>query len=483
MTRVAKLLLVVSGTMQAAIFVTVAFRRIIDADEGIYLLASRLVFEHKLPYRDFLYLQTPLLPYVYGLWMKFVGASWISGRILSVVIATALGTMLQFHVYSQTKKWLAGLFAFAIYLSSPDILGWSTTVKTYPLSGLLLFGAYASLFESSSIGAAASGLLFGLAVDTRLYVAGALPIFLVWVHSNRKSFLHFLAAFAVAIAPNLCFLLASPAAYVFGNLGLHAIRSNRGLIGDFVQKGHILGELAGDVQFCWLLIIASVFVLIFGTQSVAAKRSLALGLSLALISLLPTPTYLQYFCLAVPFLVTATVCAVSGAVDQAQSNWGKSLVVVASAGLVLTCIGLSLAKGQYQQYTNGIPGMRLISWKWETASRVSGAIDEMTRPGEAVLSSWPGYIFDSKASAFPGTENQSGLAVSAALSRAQLDRYRIISNEQINRIILGHLVRVAAVGNSNSPPGMQPAPEYQSLLRQAGYRRIYAIGDTSVWVW
>ena len=65
--RACKRLLIPVFLVQLIPFLTVARHRLIDGDEGFYLMASRLVFEHRVPYRDFFFTQTPLLPFVYGL--------------------------------------------------------------------------------------------------------------------------------------------------------------------------------------------------------------------------------------------------------------------------------------------------------------------------------------------------------------------------------------------------------------------------------
>src|SRR5574340_1216606 len=57
----------------------------INEDEGWYLYASKLVYEGKLPYLDFSYTQTPLLPFVYGLPQWCFGTSLYIGRITSVL--------------------------------------------------------------------------------------------------------------------------------------------------------------------------------------------------------------------------------------------------------------------------------------------------------------------------------------------------------------------------------------------------------------
>src|SRR5881296_1377272 len=58
--------------------------RRVDADEGFYATAARLVWQGKAPYKDFFYQQAPLLPYVYS-WIWGVHArSLLNMRFLSV---------------------------------------------------------------------------------------------------------------------------------------------------------------------------------------------------------------------------------------------------------------------------------------------------------------------------------------------------------------------------------------------------------------
>src|SRR5437867_11312592 len=77
--------------LMAAVFVPMSFFRLIDDDEGTYLLVSRLGIEGRRPYHDFFYPQTFLLPYVYGAWMRLVGYSWYGPRLPSAFAPIALG--------------------------------------------------------------------------------------------------------------------------------------------------------------------------------------------------------------------------------------------------------------------------------------------------------------------------------------------------------------------------------------------------------
>src|SRR5689334_11737193 len=98
------LLLVIVFASELFFFTAVAWHRFVDGDEGFYLLASRLVLEHKKPYVDFFYTQAPLLPYVYGIWDKLAGVTWTSAKLLSALLTAGLGTLVAQHIYNETRS-------------------------------------------------------------------------------------------------------------------------------------------------------------------------------------------------------------------------------------------------------------------------------------------------------------------------------------------------------------------------------------------
>src|SRR5580700_4832555 len=87
---------------QLLLFAFIALHRFIDADEGAYLLASRLILLHKKPYVDFFYNQAPLLPYIYAAWMKLAGVSWRSAKLFSALLTSVLGTLVYLDVVRRT---------------------------------------------------------------------------------------------------------------------------------------------------------------------------------------------------------------------------------------------------------------------------------------------------------------------------------------------------------------------------------------------
>lgn len=116
-------------------------------------------------------------------------------------------------------------------------------------------------------------------------------------------------------------------------------------------------------------------------RSQQARRSLALALALIFVSLLPTPTFLQYFCVAMPFLIVSVVCGVSEKIQGLGSISLKRRAVAFYAVLLPAAITLSFRRQQYRQLTHGIPGTALGDWKWDAAARVSGVIDELAAKG------------------------------------------------------------------------------------------------------
>src|SRR5437016_4568472 len=69
-TRTERLALIPIALLLGVVLLVVSRLRLVDGDEGFYLLAAKSVYHGKVLYRDFFYTQMPLLPYVYGLWMK-----------------------------------------------------------------------------------------------------------------------------------------------------------------------------------------------------------------------------------------------------------------------------------------------------------------------------------------------------------------------------------------------------------------------------
>lgn len=503
MTRTAKLLLVPVLLFQILFFSFIAVHRFIDGDEGFYLLASRLILMHKKPYLDFFYTQAPLLPYVYAIWMKCTAVSWVSAKLFSAFLTALLGSLLYEHVCRGTRSWLAAVAAVILFASSTLIFAFFPVVKTYSLAGLFLFAAYVVVSRLSAASPrwliGTGGLLLGLSVDTRSYLLLLAPLFLWWISRNsdagtrRTSILWFLGGFTIAMFPCLYLFVSSPDAFLFNNLGYHAIRSDEGLIGMWGEKlvavlVFFLGREGGSngIQDSILFAISLAFVSSIHKQGHPPRFAFQIALVLGIISILPTPVHPQYFCLCIPFLLVTAVSVVNDLFAGLEKS--RSRLVAAAACVALFGIYVAASANDFSRYLitgDGVPGLRQDfekgGWKLQRVLQVSKAIDQIAFPGEAVASFWPGYIFQTKAIPFPGLENDFGVPCAGQLSSENRSRYHIVSWDEIESDFASRRPRIVVLGNPNRLMDRAMGDTTKSRLRVDGYTVVRSIGDTSIY--
>ena len=457
------------GAAQLVIFVPIALLRYVDVDEGYYLAAAVLVLDGERPYVDFFYQQMPLFPYVYGAWAELVGESWFRARLLSAICATAAGVLLFEHV-RRRRGILVASSAVVLYATSTLVLAWLPLAKTYALTTLLLVAAYVAvdrgdLRHRHAVGA---GLLVGLAIDVRLLFAAVVPAF-VWHVARHESSAAparlrvgtFAGGLGLGLLPSLVFFALDPERFWFDNVGAHAVRSSEGLVGDLGQKARLIESLLGigtpagaEPQFV-LLVAGGVAATAVAVR--ARRLPLALGIAalISLASILPTPAYPQYFCVAVPFLAVATAEALGGL---------RRLAVPLGAVLALyVAIGLAVSVRTVRMF----PDQRIAA-----VEEVADAIDARTRPGERVVVSWAGYLFGTHARPAPGSGNDFEPRFAAALAPHQARYYRLTSAVDVERAIASGEARVIVVKRWHD---LAPLPRWEQAAARSGYRRVATI--------
>jgi 4-amino-4-deoxy-L-arabinose transferase-like glycosyltransferase len=501
MNRTCKLLLAPVFLALLCFFLFVSRHRFIDGDEGFYLLASRLVLAHETPYLDFFYTQAPLLPYVYATWMKFVGVTWVSGRTLPALLTTLLGLLVFWHICRVTGKSVAGLTAVVLFAASTFIFAWYPIAKTYSLAGMFLFSAYVIVSRLSTVSSpwwmACSGLLLGLSVDTRSYIAGVAPVFVWWIiQQSEKSrrlanTLWFLGGLAIGIVPSAFLFVLSPDRYLFNNLGYHAIRSGEGLIGEWRSKVHVarlvmVGPDNNGLQFGMVSTVCIILAFLLRKCATVSVLGFLIAFFLGLISILPTPAYSQYFCLCMPFLIASVVCLVSDYFSSSRSSGVRWLATVVLACLFVGYLVLGAAGFRDYLFTgSNVIGMDdpddAPNWTLQGVREVSRAIDQVTLPGEGVAGLWPGYVFESQAAPYPGFENNFGWGVSWQLTPQERAKYHVLSPEDITSGFAAHVPRVVVLGNDVLQDDPR-APQIAGILKANGYTLARSIGNASIYV-
>ena len=293
--------------VQLIVIWPIANTRVFDGDEGFYAIAAKLVSHGKEPYFDFWFQHAPLLPYVYGAWTRLTGESFQNLRNLSVVLTVALGVILYAHVAHRFSRRL-GMVATVLYITSGWVFGWYSTYKSYALSTLLLFVAYVLVAAAdrsttpSTTRWFAAGILVGLSVDVRLFFIAVVPVFAYYTidrnrsHAARYTNIPVLAGgLVVGLLPSLFFFVRDSRRFLSDTLLSQTSRSDTSLLDSLVQKLRTLEGVFENAQFLVLIGAAVAVAIIAFVTHRRLPLAIAVAAALAVVSLIPTPTYDQYF--------------------------------------------------------------------------------------------------------------------------------------------------------------------------------------------
>jgi hypothetical protein len=482
-------------------FSLAATMRGLDDDEGCYSLAAKLVGEGRILYHDFFFNQTFLLPYVYAAWMKLVGPSWYGLRLLSALLVSGLGVLVYLHVVTVTRRRSLGLLAVVLLATSSVAAVWLNVIKTYALSALLLFASYMAVHAGRwpLASAATAGWLLGLAIDTRVLLVVAAPLYLVKLareprttHSGGR-LVWFAAALGAALLPNVFFFVQGPDVYWFNILGNAAIRhAGDGFVQDFPQKLRILLQAFGilnppgpiGLQFALLVLLYVYKIAMNWVERRAVSFHVYLVAALAITFLTPTPAYHQYFAVLLPFLVVGAVSAVSDAYDDDRSGSPAHRRLLCLLGVVLAFYLLA-APLVYYRLTTPTPltatGIDVDTQIIPVVRRVSQAIDAAAASSRPVITWWEGYMLESSHALLPRMENHFGfLDFSPRLDEAQRQRYRFISDAELEQAIRGQEADVVVLGDLGTTPELRR--RYHQILVESGFRVREVVAGTEIYV-
>ena len=492
----------------AAVFVPMGRARLVDGDEGFSIMAAKLVNQGRAPYIDFFYQQMFLHPYAYALWLRIFGTTWYAARSLSVCLAILLGVLVYFHALRVTGRQTLGLLAAALFAFAGSGAGWFTVVKTFALSTLFLFGAYAMVFTGASPRwrCFVSGLFLGLAVDVRLHIIAAFPAFAIQflgadepVRRRFEHLLWFTLGLGAALLPGLYFLARSPIPFVFDNFTYHSLRSGHGLIGGLPQKWAIALQLlalrghegSASIQF----VISLLFTVGLGVLTTARRERLPLSVwitfLLMIVSFLPTPTFTQYFTVLVPFMVINIILVFASLKDETRvpASVRRRLRIPLAAACALYILVWPYDYDRYGTWGHHIPGFLSrvwdVNWEIPVINRVSAAIDQYadsTNP--TAISWWPGYFVESRTAPFPRTENNWGRDVWFRMSPGLRARCHVISDPGLDGVIQQRAAPLAVLGNWSWDIVWEPGKSrHRNTLVKSGYVMIGQVASTEIYQW
>jgi hypothetical protein len=335
----------------------------------------------------------------------------------------------------------------------------------------------------------------GLSVDTRSYVVALAPVLVWWIlRENGKRLvclLWSLGGFVVGTIPSLILFIASPAAFLFNNLGYHALRAgDAGLIGDWQDKLTVVAATFGGrftgFQFSVLVLTCIAMFITRRMKRQASLLAFVIAVVLGFVSLLPTPASMQYFSMIIPFLIVAAVCSASDYLTSLQTEHALRIARTACVALMVCFVGFAFPSFRQYLFTGhkvpGVLGPRdAPNWTLAQVTTVSSAIDNLASPGEQVISFWPGYLFSSHADPYPGYENDFGLYVARRLPLEKREKYHILTGSDMMATLEQHRARLVVVGNQGEHVGGPDPHAAADQARLNDYVLVRTVGDTTIY--
>ncbi len=453
--------IVAVGIILAALiaWVGLALHRPMDGDDGLYHYAAVRVAGGAVPYRDVFFPQMPYVLYPYAL----AGPSYLATRILSV--AMAAGSLVLFAVLTRNRG-VGGLLTLLLLALNVQFLVWMPCLKTYSMTILLSMGAFLLAQDPTPRRVLGAGLCLGALVSTRLLYAPFPLIFAVALAfpaaGRGRRLLSLGTGLLLASLPCLFLALVSPSDFLANVLGHHLIRSPEGAVANLGQKGEVLEKLLLRPQ--WVLLLGLAVVGLARLRSPAQWLALGCAGSLTAMSLLPTPSYEQYFVCVVPFVAFLAVPALE--VPPGRAGWGP-------VTLLLAIYAAAVPQG-YRDQLGDMPSHDL-----REIEAVARAIEARSRPGEEILSFWAGYAAITRTRVPQGMDNCCQYEISQERMSAEGRRaLRIPGRAEVDSWIRERRYAVVQIGGYFQSTA--EAQRLRQLLAEASYATVLTSFDRSV---
>jgi hypothetical protein len=380
------------GAASVAVYAVIAFayaaRGHANNDEGFYAYASREVMRGRIPYRDFGYTQTPVLPYVEGVLLNATGYGIRHQRNLNVVWG-AVSLLLAMAVWKRARlQPLAAAALAAAWILCQALVYFDTIGKTYALSQLFLLAAAGALYLGASPGTKVLLLSLAcvLAVGCRLTVAPAAGILWLGLAMTERGRIPLFGLVAVPLLLALLilgpFAAADPVNAAYWCLGCHLhvllprIRMTVSLQSIRSAPGFLVAAFAGVVALLSRP----------GKASDPAPWILAAGIVGWAVGVGVPGTYADY---STPFMALVIVgcgCALGGGTLRIAGAASVLILVASIFGLVV----------ETQPFLSGhFP---------EAVTRAAAYVRANTLPGDAVLTPMPEIALEAGRDVVPGLE-------------------------------------------------------------------------------
>jgi len=388
-------LLVLEGLLLISILLFYVYRGEIHVDEAGYVYAARQIAGGLLPYHDFLFLQTPVFPYVCAIPFLFGSMTFIMARCYMALfgIATIILTMVLANRMGGKN---AALLAGFLFIVTPFQLQFFSIARNFSLTTFWLCAGLVFLTSKpgSTMTRCMAMIFFCVSMGTRLTLMPVPVLYLGYLFVenglfSRRFFLPLLAGCSTLFVIIFPFYILDPGRFLYNIIGFHLDISVGGFYSRMILKAIGLSRLAEYYFMVILAAVSGVCLLLLWSEHPVRKRgwndsARQLAFMGAIVAVIGfghfSARFFQVSYQAVIFPVLVLISSVLLA--PLETLWSTaaqrrlvSLTLLASALIVL------LARGDSGTvYESGSRDIR-------QARTIARYFEQQTRPGDIIYSS------------------------------------------------------------------------------------------------
>lgn len=430
----------------------ISLNRLIARDEGFYIIAGELILEGFIPYKDFFFPQMPFTALFFAFCMKVFGISWFVARGVCGIIYFLAGSTLFFYIKSKFNLKLAFFSLIAISFS-PMAFPWFPILKSYAFVILLLLVIFITIehlknniktlstFNIHSI-LFFIGICFGFLGLVRLYFLGILPVIFLHLYETKntkvKDYFYFCLGTITALSPAIILFFIDYKNFIFNNLGYHLVRAQTPIDAALTTKIASILKILGLNTSMYLsqpqMIITYLMPIIWGIfYFFRIKKThhiyfpIVYTIWICMLNSMPSPTYLQYHCCIIPFIIIIT-CDL---INFFKNKKIQQFIFYFFIGTF--CIYYPQFFSDYiltGENVIGIGGQDSEDWHLNNIEEVQNhlnIINSTTKREKYTLAPWPGHTLGKNYLLLPGTENPFSRKVSDEISK----KYNLLKKEDI----------------------------------------------------
>lgn len=281
-----------------AVFILITVKGVKTAqpgDENVYYYMGKMVWEGKVPYKDFFYAHPPLHVYLMALAYGIFGFNIVILKFIPLASAL-VSAFFVFRIAKEKFGNSEAVISSLLFLSSYSIIFNSVFSFGIEIAAMFLISGFYFLWNKNNY--IVSGMLFGLAGITRLLaLIPILAIFAAVFLSGKKKLIRLSSAFLIIfLLVNGAFIMLFGNSYLIPVYKYHLLKS--------LGSGENFREYAGILRLNWI-IFSSALLFLFVKERKQANIFAVVSI-VYLISLLALKKLFGfYFIAAFPFLAIA----------------------------------------------------------------------------------------------------------------------------------------------------------------------------------